>query len=456
MEPRVIPRPDHGFSRSLIDPDVVKILYRLHNAGYQAYVVGGAVRDILRGELSPKDFDVATDATPGELRDLFRNSRTIGRRFRLVHVFFGDKNIEVATLRRAVLEGASADAGEAIDEGELYLDDDNLWGDVESDAMRRDFTVNGLFYSIDDFSIIDHVGGVDDIEAGLIRSIGDPLVRFREDPVRMLRAIKFAARFGFTIDDEADAAMRELVDEIHVASTFRVTEEFFRILSQRNGARGLELLREYGFLDSLFPSWVDGIGDEGYHQVHEFITRADHEAAEGRFLPLEVLTAGLFLPILDSVDVHHDRYHEHAERVGHEIRELTREMDIPKRLATAIVALLRGQLYMLFNAHRPKCVKRFVQRPEFDWVWRLHEQAFGDIQALHPLQEVWLLARERLPHAIDGWIDRPDRRDIFSFRGRTGGGRRDGEEPVTVLEQGQGSPRPPSRSGGRRRRRRRH
>ena len=162
MEPDSIPRDQHPVSRSMIDPDVVRILYRLKHEGYQAYVVGGAIRDILRGEHEPKDFDIATDARPMELRRLFRNSRIIGRRFRLVHIFFGQKNIEVATLRRTVQP--DADGGLLQSEADLDYDDDRMWGTLETDAMRRDFTCNALYYSIHDFSIIDYVGGVQDVK----------------------------------------------------------------------------------------------------------------------------------------------------------------------------------------------------------------------------------------------------------------------------------------------------
>jgi poly(A) polymerase len=230
VTPRILSRDEHPISRKDLDQDAVRILYRLKKNGYAAYVVGGAVRDLLRGE-HPKDVDIATDARPWELRDLFSNSRMIGRRFRIVHVFFGDKNIEVATLRRQVEANESED--------DLYVEEDNAWGDVESDSFRRDFTINALFYDINDFSRIDYTGGVEDVKQKIIRCIGDPTVRFREDPVRMLRAIKFAARFGFTFEESCAAAMHAHNEDILNASTPRVTEELFRILSQDNAREGL-------------------------------------------------------------------------------------------------------------------------------------------------------------------------------------------------------------------------
>ena len=200
--PTVYKRADHCVSRKNIDPDALKVLYRLSNLGYTAYLVGGGVRDLLMGR-KPKDFDVGTSAKPNEVKRAFRNCFLIGRRFRLAHVRFGDKVIETATFRRnaqtvcEIIEHAA--------EGPM---EDNTFGTPETDAYRRDFTVNGLFYNIEDFSVIDWVGGMKDIEGKVIRSIGDPNIRFREDPVRMMRAVKFAARLGFTIERKTLAAMK--------------------------------------------------------------------------------------------------------------------------------------------------------------------------------------------------------------------------------------------------------
>lgn len=441
-EARILSRPEHPISRKDIDPDVVNILYRLKKNGFEGYLVGGAIRDFLRG-VQPKDFDVATDATPHELRHLFRNSRIIGRRFRLVHVCFGPKAIEVATLR------AEVDPPEG-DESDAYIEDDNCWGTVETDAFRRDFTINGLYYDIDDFSVIDHVGGIADIEAGLIRSIGDPRRRFVEDPVRMLRAIKFAARFDFTFEAETDAALRSCAEEILQASRFRITEEIFRIIMQRRCAAGFRLLLDYGFLHVLYPRWVADLGDEGLAQVADFFDRVAGQIGDERYLPIEVLAAGMFVPYLDHVDVHQDRYQLRSAELVEEVRQVAFEMDLPKRLTASVLSLLKGQLYMLFFAHRNKNILRYVATPEFDWVWRLHDLAFGHVRALQGIQEVWLKHRECLPEPLVGWVDRPDRRDVFSFRGSTGGGRRPrGEDASLVRSDGNG------RSGDRRSRRRR-
>ena len=413
--PSLIGREDHSISRKDIDRDSLRVLYGLKDHNYDAYLVGGAVRDLLMGK-TPKDFDVATDARPRDLRRLFRNSREVGRRFRIVHVFFGQKNVECATLRAAVEPNGD-------NNGELYIEDDNQWGDLETDAYRRDFTINALYYDIRDFSLIDYTGGVRDIAAKIIRCVGDPQVRFREDPVRMLRAIKFAARFNFTFDPDTERALRELQGEILKASRFRVTEEIFRIITQANRTAGLKMLVDFGFMGVLYPDWTVALGEAGIEQVIDYFTAIDKAAEAECYFPLEVITTGLFIPLLDSVDVSRDQFHKVAARVTQEVRSVGNRMDLPKRLVNSAVEILRGQLYLLFFAHQNKRVRRYVSAPFFDLVWRVNQLAFGDLPELAEINEVWLSARKSLGSPIGGTVDSPDRRDIFSFRGKTGGGR---------------------------------
>lgn len=420
-DPIVIPRKDHPISRKDLDRDTLHVLYKLKDAGYEAYLVGGAVRDLLMGR-RPKDFDIATNARPGDLRRLFRNSRVVGRRFRLVHVFFGAKNIEVATLRSAVEPPDSAS-------DDLYIEDDNQWGDLESDSFRRDFTVNALFYDIRDFALIDYTGGVEDIARRRIRAIGDPGVRFREDPVRMLRAIKFASRLAFDLDPATRTALVAHAGEINKASRFRVTEEIFRILSQSNREAGFRNLHTTGLLRILWPEWLESMGEDGMEQVCSFLKAVDAASDEEIHYPLEIICAGLFLPLLDEVDITRDQYNRVCARLSDELRGLSLRLDLPKRLSNASVELLRGQLYLLFFHHLPKRVRRFVESPWFDPTWRLHQLAFGDMQELGPVREAWITARRRLGSPIGGTVGGPDRRDIFSFRGRTGGGRHSSARP---------------------------
>ena len=247
-EPRIYSRGEHTLSREQISEHALKVLYRLHNAGYEAFLVGGGVRDILLG-LEPKDFDVATNATPEEIRDLFRNSRLIGRRFRLAHVRFGPHIIEVATFRAA--HDGNEDGASIAADGRIVRD--NVYGAIHDDVWRRDFTVNALYYDISNFSIVDYVGGFEDLKAGKLRLIGDPAVRYREDPVRMLRAVRFAAKLNFTIDDEtreAFAAYGDLLDGIAAARLF---DEALKLLHTGRGLATFEALREFRLFEHLFP-----------------------------------------------------------------------------------------------------------------------------------------------------------------------------------------------------------
>jgi poly(A) polymerase len=245
-----------------VSADALKVLYRLHRSGYLAYLVGGSVRDLLLGH-RPKDFDVATNARPQEIRRLFRNSRIIGRRFRLAHVFFRDTIIEVATFRANPEPPEDPDewregAAEAAEEEgspdpPLPRREEVAYGTPAEDARRRDFTVNALFYDIADFSVIDYVGGIEDLDRGIIRTIGDPDRRFLEDPVRMLRALEYSARLGFAIDPptaEAIARQNSLITE---ASSSRLTYELLECLRSGHAAGIHEAWRRAGLFSLAFP-----------------------------------------------------------------------------------------------------------------------------------------------------------------------------------------------------------
>jgi Poly A polymerase head domain len=216
MQPRILARSQHTLSRKQIDPDPLRVLYRLRSSGFKAFLVGGGVRDLLLGR-KPKDFDIGTDASPQQVKKLFRNCFIIGRRFRLCHVRFGNKVVEVATFRRKA----------EPEEGDTIVKRDNTFGTPEQDAFRRDFTINALFYDIADFSIIDYTGGIEDLEAKRVRVIGDPDERFREDPVRMMRAVAIACRLGFRIDRDAQEAIRARRGEIVKSSHVRILDEIY-------------------------------------------------------------------------------------------------------------------------------------------------------------------------------------------------------------------------------------
>ena len=250
VAPRILSRPEHIISRKNIDPDALKVLYRLKNNGFVAYLVGGGVRDLLLGR-PPKDFDIGTSAHPQQVRRLFRHCFIVGRRFRLAHVRFGRKVIEVSTFRKA----AEAEGDDTL------IRRDNTFGTPEEDAFRRDFTVNALFYDIATFSVIDWVGGLADLTTRVIRTIGDPDVRFREDPVRMLRAVALAARLDFRIDTDTAEGVRHLRGEIVRSSPARVLEEFYKILRQGRSRRTFEMLHDYGLLAYLLPQADRAIGE---------------------------------------------------------------------------------------------------------------------------------------------------------------------------------------------------
>ena len=256
-KPIVYKRREHCISRKNIDPDALRVLYRLSHLGYTAYLVGGGVRDLLMGR-EPKDFDVGTSAKPKEVKSAFRNCFLVGRRFRLAHIRFGEKIIETATFRRN-----SQTVGEIIEHASEGPFEDNCFGTPETDAARRDFTVNGLFYNIRDFSVIDWVGGMSDIQKKIIRSIGDPNVRFQEDPVRMMRAIKFSTRLGFKIERRTWVAMKRHHACILTAAVPRVCEEVFRLFTYGHSSEAFEMMWEVGLLGDLMPQLAEYISANG-------------------------------------------------------------------------------------------------------------------------------------------------------------------------------------------------
>src|SRR4051812_4918595 len=254
--PTVVSRDQHTISRANISSNALKVLYRLKEAGFQAFLVGGAVRDLLLG-LYPKDFDVATNAHPEQVKQLFRNCRLIGRRFHLAHVRFGYEIVEVATFRAA---HTPIDEDNSVDEaGHRVLDErgrilrDNLYGTIEEDVWRRDFTANALYYNIHDFSIWDYVGGFEDAQARILRLIGDPETRYREDPVRMLRAVRFAAKLGFTIHEDTRAPISKLAWMLDGVPPARLFDELNKLFLAGSAVRAFELLSELQLLEHLFP-----------------------------------------------------------------------------------------------------------------------------------------------------------------------------------------------------------
>ena len=269
ITPKVIPRSHHIISRTKINDNALKVLYRLKNAKYKAYLVGGAVRDILLGKI-PKDYDVVTDAKPEQIRELFRNCRLIGRRFRLVHIQFGKEIIEVSTFR-APHHISDKNEGQAKD-GRIIRD--NVYGDIDDDVWRRDFTINSLFYNIEDFSVVDYVGGIKDLEIGQLRLIGDPTKRYIEDPVRILRAIRFASKLDLKIHPDTEKPIKDYSNLLIDIPSARLYEEIIKLFLNGCAAKTFILLRKYDLFKYLFPQ-MDKLLDENLkNNSYKFVMHA--------------------------------------------------------------------------------------------------------------------------------------------------------------------------------------
>ena len=287
-------------SRADISKAALKVLYTLHGGGFEAYLVGGGVRDLLLGH-QPKDFDVATNATPREIRNCFRSCRLIGRRFRLAHVRMGREIVEVATFRAAE-GGPSGEEGDRLTvNGQVVRD--NVYGTLEEDAWRRDFSINSLYYSIADFSVLDHTGGMRDLKEGRLRLIGDPERRFREDPVRMLRAIRFAAKLGFEIEAAAGEAIPRHAEHLLEVPPSRLYEEVVKLFLSGAAGRACEMLHEYGLFALLFPDTAecldeDGEGGRAARLVSRVLDDTDARVAEGKPVSAAFVFAALLWPVV--------------------------------------------------------------------------------------------------------------------------------------------------------------
>jgi len=279
--PLVIARPEHTITRANISESALKVLYRLKAAGFEAFLVGGGVRDLLLGR-EPKDFDIATDAHPEEVTELFRNSRLIGRRFKLVHVRFGREIIEVATFRGGHDEG-NADTAH-IKNGMILRD--NVYGTLEQDAWRRDFTINALYYEVKEFSVVDYTNGMEDLKAGVLRIIGDATQRYQEDPVRMLRAVRFAAKLGFRIHADSEKPIAELGERLEAVPPARLFDEILKLFLSGYAVETFELLRHYDLFRYLFPMTDASLAKEENSFPHMMVARGltntDDRIAQGK------------------------------------------------------------------------------------------------------------------------------------------------------------------------------
>ena len=453
--PVVVPREEHRISRRDIDPDALRVLYRLQNHRFAAYLVGGSVRDLLLGR-RPKDFDVGTDAHPYQIKRLFRNCWIIGRRFRLAHIKFGQKTIEVATFRKLVTEPAPEPGAEepvvvaasapsddpprdpgmvATDHGIVHRD--NTFGTPEEDAFRRDFTINGLFYDIATRSVIDHVGGLADLEHRVVRSIGDPRVRFVEDPVRMFRAAVFAARLGFDMDPlvvEAIAEHRRLITK---ASPARLMEEYFKVLRSGCAEATFGALDRLRLLELVTPELTaapDALWDS--------LARLDQYRLQFPSAPPQLTNTVLIGALLVPLGVLQRRVGLHEHRGDPRDERLSFGMlPVARRDLERLRQLMQTVPRLVDPALPPRVARALPHRPAFadalTWM-----EIFGDAP---DLVERWKHARVTRPH------------DHGQGRPGHGTGGRHHTEPRGIPEggaplAGQDDGRP---SGERRRRRRR-
>ena len=401
-EPVIIPRSAHPISRRDMDPDALKVLYRLQHFNHTAYLVGGSVRDLLL-QRRPKDFDVGTDAHPYQIKKLFRNCWIIGRRFRLAHVRFGNKTIEVATFRRHILPGTEnepatteppAEAEVEVSRADLLIRQDNTFGTPEEDAFRRDFTINALFYDIATFSIIDYVGGLQDLRDGLIRSIGDPLQRFQEDPVRMLRAVAFAARLGFRLDPPVIDAIRAHRELIANASPARLIEEYYKVLRSGAAEKTFRLLAEQGLLETITPELHRGAVEQGLWRA-----LADLDRYRQRFedIPEQLSNPILLGTLLVPLGLMPKREYPEAETFvertdGRRFRRAPKEpplrigmLPVARRDTERLRQILALQRRLLDMESSPRAKRTLVHRAPFQ-------------EAL-----VWLEIHGHAPESLEHW-----------------------------------------------------
>jgi poly(A) polymerase len=421
-EPRIIPRSGHSISRSHISPNALRVLHRLRDGGFKAFLVGGCVRDLLIG-IEPKDFDVATDALPEQVKRLFRNSRLVGRRFRLAHVFFGREIIEVATFRASTapsqgdepLPEADPEDGEApeldpapeADEFDRHVDPtgrilrDNVYGTIDEDVWRRDFTANALYYNIADLSLWDYVDGVRDIAARTLRLIGDPDTRFREDPVRMLRAARFEAKLGFQIDPataQPIAALRGLLAGVPPARLF---DETLKLFLTGHGARSFEVLRSRGLLATLLPS-IDAYFASHPGSVVEKLLLQGLRNTDARVLadkpvtPTFLFALLLYGPIAGLIEaMPPERWHELStilEACDRATREASARIAIPKRFALGVREMFALQPRL--EHPRGRRALRLLEHPRFRAAYDLLLLRAESGLAPDPMAQWWTRIQE--------------------------------------------------------------
>ncbi len=405
--PVTIERKDHVLSRSNISKSALTVLYRLKDAGYEAYLVGGGVRDSLLA-LKPKDFDIATNATPEQIQSVFRNCRLIGRRFRLAHVYFGREIIEVATFRAQ----QNPQADDTVTNADGMLLRDNTYGSLEEDALRRDFSINALYYDIRNFSIIDYADGWNDLNRKRVRLIGEPEVRYREDPVRMLRAIRFATKLDFSIEKETAEPISSLSHLLGSIPSARLFDEYIKLFMSGCAEKNFNLLRQYGLFKYLFPE-ADRCLDEGPNSFADLIRKAlkntDTRVSEGKpvapgFL-VSVFLWGAVVRATEKKQAKGEHFHPALQQAGQEVLAAQRpHVEINRRSATMIREIwsLQPRLEKQANKKVMRLVGHHRFRAAYDFLLLRAEAGdadpkiatwWTDFQALQPIDEQSLASK---------------------------------------------------------------
>lgn len=414
--PLVVPRDQHTVSRKLISDNALKVMHRLNQANFEAFLVGGGVRDILLGD-HPKDFDVATSATPEQVRKLFRNSRIIGRRFRIVHVRFGREIIEVTTFRgnhSGELDAGAQNQKHAVRNEDGMLLRDNVYGSIDEDAIRRDLTINALYYSSRDFCVYDFVGGLEDLEKRRIRVIGDPETRYREDPVRMLRTVRFAAKLGFDIDPGSEAPMLPLAPMLNDIAPARMFDEVVKLLMAGSGLATYALMQRYGLFAPLFPQTqliLDTKNPADAELIHQGLHNTDGRIAEGKPVTPAFLYAVLLWPAV------RDLQKQLAAEGVPEIPALQQAADqvlsqqqqsvaIPKRFSLPMRDI--WELQFRFPHRQGKRAERLLEQRYFraGYDFLLLREQCGEIEP--GLGQWWQAFQEAQPEARDGMAKHSD------------------------------------------------
>lgn len=386
MEKKVYPLREHNFPLEKVDPDALYVIEKLQSAGFIAYLVGGSVRDLLLSK-SPKDFDISTSALPEEIKKLFRNCILIGRRFRLAHIRFGKKVIEVSTFR----------SGDIASESLIVRD--NEWGTPEEDAIRRDFTINGLFYDPSEQMVIDYVGGFPDLKKGFLRSIGQPYLRFKQDPVRMIRLLKFQARFGFNLEEESKIALAECRSEIVKSSSARVLEEILRMLESGAAKSFIELLAHHGLLQPIFPALSHFLETHQGEEIYSYLEEVDTSFHQPNQPTLDrpILLACLAFPCFE--ERLQKRFLErekipHLGEIQHEAFSLIDELfpplfRLPRRMKWVLAFILISQYRLTPIDKRKPHRLRPTRDPDFPLAVKFFEIRAAIEPGLQALLEEW-------------------------------------------------------------------